>query len=82
MRLSKSYVSFILLAVMAVVLAGLQYTDAAEQEYIPKAKEITLVETPLDGVEGKTVIIKQFRIPARQCRRVAYPHWSRLCLCS
>jgi quercetin dioxygenase-like cupin family protein len=63
MRLSKSYISFILLSVLAVVLAGLQYTNAAEQEYIPKAKEITLLETPLDGVEGKTVIIKQFEFP-------------------
>jgi quercetin dioxygenase-like cupin family protein len=63
MRLSKYHVSFILIAVMAVVLAGLQYTNAADQEYIPKEKEITLLETPLDGVEGKTVIIKQFEFP-------------------
>ena len=63
MRFSKSYVSYILLVVMVVVLAGLQYTNAAEQEYTPKAKEITLLETPLDGVEGKTVIIKQFEFP-------------------
>jgi len=63
MRLSKSYIIYILIAVMAVVLSGLQYTNAAEQEYVPKAKEITLLETPLDGVEGKTVIIKQFEFP-------------------
>jgi quercetin dioxygenase-like cupin family protein len=63
MRLLKYHVSFILIAVMAVVLAGLQYANAADQEYIPKEKEITLLETPLDGVEGKTVIIKQFEFP-------------------
>jgi len=63
MRLSKFYVSYILIAVMAVVLAGLQYAYAAEQEYIPEAKADTLLETPLEGVEGKTVIIKHFEFP-------------------
>jgi quercetin dioxygenase-like cupin family protein len=63
MRLSKIYISYTLIAVMAVVLTGLQYTNAAEQEYISKAKEITLLETPLDGVQGKTVIIKRFEFP-------------------
>jgi quercetin dioxygenase-like cupin family protein len=48
---------------MAVVLVGLQYSKAAEQEYIPKAKTSTLVETPLAGVEGKSVIIKHFEFP-------------------
>jgi quercetin dioxygenase-like cupin family protein len=63
MRLFKFFVSFILLAVMTVVLAGHQSTYAAEQEYIPEAKVTTLLETPLDGVEGKTVIIKHFEFP-------------------
>jgi len=63
MRLSKFYISYILIAVMAVVLAGLQYAYAAEQEYIPEAKADTLLETPLEGVEGKTVIIKHFEFP-------------------
>ena len=62
MRLLKSHVSFILLAVVAVVLAGLQYTYAAEQEYKSKAKATTLVESPLAGVEGKTVLIKHFEL--------------------
>ena len=63
MRLSKAYVSLILLAVMAVFLSGLQYADAAEQEYKPEAKATTLLETPLAGVKGKTVIIKHFEFP-------------------
>jgi quercetin dioxygenase-like cupin family protein len=63
MRLIKSHISFVLLAVMTVFLIGLQYTNAAEQEYKPTAKVTSLVETPLAGVEGKTVIIKHFELP-------------------
>ena len=63
MRLFKFFVSYILLAVITVVLAGHQSTYAYEQEYIPKAKATTLLETPLAGVEGKTVIIKHFEFP-------------------
>jgi quercetin dioxygenase-like cupin family protein len=48
---------------MAMPLTGLQNTIAAEQEYKPDAKVTTLVETPLAGVEGKTVIIKHFEFP-------------------
>ena len=40
-----------------------QSTYASEQEYIPEAKATTLLETPLAGVEGKTVIIKHFEFP-------------------
>jgi len=63
MQIVKPNIYFILAGVMAVVLAGLGNTDAAEQEYIPKAKARTLVETPLEGVEGKTIIIKHFEFP-------------------
>ena len=63
MRLTISFSSFILLAAMAVVMAGLQGTYAAEQEYKPKVKAISLVETPLAGVKGKAVIIKHFEFP-------------------
>ena len=63
MRLFKFFVSFILLAVITVVLAGHQSTYAYEQEYIPKAETTTLAEEPLAGVEGKTVIIKHFELP-------------------
>ena len=63
MRLFKFFVSFLLLAVMTVVVAGHTNTYASEQEYKPKAKATTLIETPLAGVEGKTVIIKHFEFP-------------------
>ena len=38
-------------------------TDVAEQEYKPKVKATSLVEAPLVGVKGKTVIIKHFEFP-------------------
>jgi quercetin dioxygenase-like cupin family protein len=63
MRLFKFFLSFILLAVITVVITGHQSTYASEQEYIPEAKANTLLETPLEGVEGKTVIIKNFEFP-------------------
>ncbi len=63
MRHTISDVSFILLTVMALVLTGFHGTYAAEQEYKPKVKTTPLIETPLAGAEGKTVIIKHFEIP-------------------
>jgi quercetin dioxygenase-like cupin family protein len=63
MRLTITHISFVLLAMMAVILIGFQYSYAAEREYKPKVKATTLVETPLAGVEGKTVIIKHFELP-------------------
>ncbi len=38
-------------------------TFAEEKEYQPKAVATALLEGPLAGVEGKTVIIKNFRLP-------------------
>jgi len=63
MRFVKLKLYFGLVAVLLVVLAGVGNTNASEQEYVPKAETITLLETPLDGVVGKTVIIKQFQLP-------------------
>ncbi len=63
MRLARLSFSFVLLAVMAVVITGPQDVNAGEQEYKPKAKVTSLVETPLAGVKGKTVIIKHFEVP-------------------
>lgn len=63
MRLLKFHRSFILSAVAAVVLAGLQFAYATDEEYKPKTKSTTLLESPLVGVEGKIVIIKHFELP-------------------
>ena len=38
--------------------------DAQAAEYKPKAVVKSLVEVPLAGVDGKTVIIKHFTLPA------------------
>ncbi len=38
--------------------------DARAAEYKPKAKVMSLVNAPLPGVEGQTVIIKHFTLPA------------------
>lgn len=63
MRLTNFHMRLFLLTVMAVLLTGLQGIYAAEQEYKPKVKTTPLVEAPLAGVKGKTVIIKHFEIP-------------------
>lgn len=55
--------SFVLPALMALTLAGVGDANAGEQEYKPKAKVTSLIETPLAGVKGKTVIIKHFEVP-------------------
>lgn len=54
-------IMFVLPAVVAVAIA--QHANATEQEYKPKVKATPLLETPLAGVKGKTVIIKHFEIP-------------------
>ncbi len=63
MRLAVHPFSFVLSALMAVTITYFQAANAGEQEYKPKAKVTSLVETPLAGVKGKTVIIKHFEIP-------------------
>ena len=63
MRLARSTFSLVLVAAMAVAATGFQHANAAEQEYKPKVKATSLLETPLAGVEGKKVIIKHFELP-------------------
>ena len=55
--------SLTLLTVVVVGGMALQPTLAGEQEYKSKAKVTSLLQKPLDGVEGKEVIIKHFDIP-------------------
>ena len=52
-----------LLLVAAFTLGAAFNQDARAAEYKPKAKAKTLVEGPLAGVEGKSVIIKHFTLP-------------------
>jgi quercetin dioxygenase-like cupin family protein len=56
-------------AVVAIALSlGMLQTKAtfaqSEQEYVSKAKAVTLHHAPLPGAEGKEVIIKHFTAPA------------------
>ena len=53
-----------LTAALLVMMVASAPTTAAEKEYKPKVKVTPLVETRLQGVEGKKVIIKQFTLPA------------------
>ncbi|MDX1487060.1 MAG: cupin domain-containing protein [Acidiferrobacterales bacterium] len=63
MRLTVPLFSFVLSALMIVTIICFQEANAAEQEYKSKAKVTSLIETPLAGVKGKTVIIKHFEAP-------------------
>ncbi|MCZ6623370.1 MAG: cupin domain-containing protein [Deltaproteobacteria bacterium] len=63
MRVAIRPFSLVFLAVMAMAATGFQNANAAEQEYKPKVKVTSLLETPLTGVEGKKVIIKHFELP-------------------
>jgi quercetin dioxygenase-like cupin family protein len=64
MRLTRRAFGLALLTAMAVGATGFQAAKAAEQEYKPKAKVTSLLQTPLAGVEGKKVITKHFDIPS------------------
>ena len=48
----------------AFALGAVYSQDARAAEYKPKAKVKSLVNAPLPGVEGQTVIIKHFTLPA------------------
>ena len=51
--------------IAGVFLFGLAFSqDSQAEEYKPKAVVTSLVERPLAGVDGKTVIIKHFSLPA------------------
>lgn len=60
-RKSRIWLGLLLAAAFALGAAFSQ--DALAQEYKPKAKVKTLVDKPLHGVAGKTVIIKQITFP-------------------
>ena len=48
----------------AFALGAATSQDARAAEYKPKAKVLSLVNAPLPGIEGQTVIIKHFTLPA------------------
>ncbi len=52
-----------LAAAKLVEMASFQATDAGE-EYVSKARTKTLYKAPLQGVEGKEVVVKHFGLPS------------------
>lgn len=63
MKKSDYLLSIALASTMLTGLAGFQVADA--QEYVSKAKAKSLYEAPLQGVEGKVVVVKHFDLPAK-----------------
>ncbi len=47
----------------AVGAVTFQTASAGQEEYKPKAKVTPLVEKPLEGVDGRTVLIRHFELP-------------------
>ena len=53
-------------ALVSAILAGMASFQAlADEEYISKARGKTLYKAPLQGVEGKEVIVKHFSAPPK-----------------
>ncbi len=63
MRKWQYYIGAFLVMAAAIGMASWQGVQAAEKEYVSKAKAKTLLQEPLAGVDGKEVIIKHFAIP-------------------
>ena len=62
MKHTKRLFSIALASAVFCGLGGLQSADAQE-EYVAKARAMTLYQGPLAGADGKEVIIKHFSLP-------------------
>ncbi len=63
MKKSKYLLSAALASGMLVGMASFQAADA--QEYVPKVQVKKLHQAPLQGVQGKEVIVKHFAMPPK-----------------
>ena len=63
MKKSKYLLSAALASGMLVGMASFQAVDA--QEYVLKVQTKKLYQAPLQGVQGKEVVVKHFAIPAK-----------------
>ena len=63
MKRSKFLLSTALASAMLIGMANFQAADA--QEYVSKAQVKTLYQAPLQGVEGKEMVVKHFALPAK-----------------
>jgi quercetin dioxygenase-like cupin family protein len=62
MKKTKRLLSTALASAILFGMAGFQAANAAEV-YVPKAKVKTLHQAPLQGVEGKEMVVKHFGLP-------------------
>ncbi|TDJ18015.1 MAG: cupin domain-containing protein [Gammaproteobacteria bacterium] len=63
MKKTKRLLSTALASAVLFGIASFQVTNAAEV-YVSKAKVKTLYKAPLQGVEGKEMVVKHFGLPA------------------
>jgi len=63
MKKTKRLLSTALASAVLFGMASFQVANAAEV-YVPKAKVKTLHKAPLQGVEGKEMVVKHFGLPA------------------
>ena len=63
MKKTKRLLSTALASAVLFGIASFQVTNAAEV-YVSKAKVKTLHKAPLQGVEGKEMVVKHFGLPA------------------
>jgi quercetin dioxygenase-like cupin family protein len=63
MKKSDYLLSIALASGISIGLSGFQVADA--QEYVVKAKTKTLHKAPLQGMEGKEMVVKHFALPAK-----------------
>ncbi len=63
MKKTKRLLSTALASAMLFGMAGFQAADA--QEYVSKAQVKTLYQAPLQGVQGKEMIVKHVAFPAK-----------------
>ncbi len=62
MKKTKYLLSTALASAMLIGMASFQAADAAE--YVSKARVKTLHKAPLQGVDGKEMVVKHFGLPA------------------
>ena len=55
------------IALASIIVLGMAYfpSKVAAEEYVSKAKAKTLYQAPLQGVEGKEIVVKHFGIPPK-----------------
>ncbi len=63
MKKSKYLLSAALVSAMLIGMANFQAADA--QEYVPKAQAKTLYQAPLQGVQGKEMVVRHFAAPPK-----------------